>query len=137
MQEVSRLNERYAEIKKRKENIFKRRVITQQRWNEIRHNNYDGYEYESEAMNCRTLLIYAAENGHEAMVKQLLNIGHVDIDSKDTKSGRTPLAWAAANGHEAVVQLLLEKGADVTVSNANGSTPVILASSTGHIEHPQ
>jgi len=53
----------------------------------------------------------AAEYGHEAVVKQLLDSEKVDVDSKD-RDGRTPLLWAAQKGHGAVVKLLLdsEKG---------------------------
>ncbi|KAF4440036.1 hypothetical protein F53441_12407 [Fusarium austroafricanum] len=47
----------------------------------------------------------AAGNGHEAIVKLLLDTGKVDPDAKD-KDGRTPLWQAAANGHEAIVKLL-------------------------------
>jgi Ankyrin repeats (3 copies) len=54
----------------------------------------------------RTPLWWAAEKGHEAVVKLLLETGKADVDSKDTEHGRTPLSWAAANGHEAVVKLL-------------------------------
>ncbi len=58
----------------------------------------------------QTPLSWAAENGHEAVVQQLLAKG-ADIETKDTWYGRTPLSWAAENGHEAVVQQLLAKGA--------------------------
>ncbi|OCK75162.1 hypothetical protein K432DRAFT_467098, partial [Lepidopterella palustris CBS 459.81] len=47
-----------------------------------------------------TPLIWAAENGNEAVVKLLLETGKVDVDSKD-KDGQTPLSWAAEKGHEA------------------------------------
>jgi ankyrin repeat protein len=53
----------------------------------------------------RTPLSWAAERGHETVVKLLVDTGKADIDSKDN-SGRTPLSWAAVGGHEAVVRLL-------------------------------
>jgi len=52
----------------------------------------------------------AAERGHEAVVKLLLEKGAA-LETKD-KSGRTPLSLAARRSHEAVVKLLLEKGAE-------------------------
>ena len=65
----------------------------------------------------RTPLWWAAERGHEAVVKLLLETGKANADSKD-KDGRTPLSWAAASGHEAVVKLLLETGKADTDSKA-------------------
>jgi ankyrin repeat protein len=56
-----------------------------------------------------TPLLYAAENGHEAVVKLLLEQG-AELETKDL-DGRTPLSRAVENGHEAVVKLLVEKGA--------------------------
>jgi ankyrin repeat protein len=52
-------------------------------------------------------LFRTALNGHEAVVKQLLTIRRMYVDSKDP-DGRTPLWWATSGGHGAVVSLLLE-----------------------------
>ena len=57
-----------------------------------------------------TPLPWAAEGGHEAVVKLLLEKG-AELETKDN-DGWTPLSWAAEKGHEAVVKLLLEKGAE-------------------------
>jgi ankyrin repeat protein len=57
------------------------------------------------------LLLWAAEGGHKAVMKLLLEKG-ADVECKD-KWGQTPLWFAVGMGHEAVAKLLLEKGADV------------------------
>jgi ankyrin repeat protein len=82
----------------------------------------------------RTPLLWAAEKGHEAVVKLLLETGEVDVDSKDTAAGRTPLSWAAREGHEAVVKLLLETGKiDVDSKDTySGRTPLSWAAGKGH-----
>ncbi|KAH6721127.1 ankyrin repeat-containing domain protein, partial [Leptodontidium sp. MPI-SDFR-AT-0119] len=72
--------------------------------------------------------------GHEAVVKLLLGTSQVDIDAKDMEFGQTPL-WAAAEmGNKAVVKLLLENGADITVANSDGWTPLNAASYRGYVD---
>ena len=83
-----------------------------------------------------TPIIWAAENGHEAVVKLLLDTGKVDINGKNNSFGiPTPLSCAAKNGHEAVVKLLLDTGK----ANINGmtdspgiGTPISWAAKNGH-----
>ena len=54
-----------------------------------------------------TPLMWAARQGHEEVVKLLLQEKHTRPDVRDKEYGRTALAWAAEGGHEGVVRLFL------------------------------
>ncbi|KFY83567.1 hypothetical protein V498_07971, partial [Pseudogymnoascus sp. VKM F-4517 (FW-2822)] len=78
----------------------------------------------------QTSLFWAAENGHEAVAKLLLQKG-ADVDAKDVDGG-TPLRRAAVYGHKAVAKLLLQKGADVDAKDSEyGPTPLCFAAGHG------
>jgi hypothetical protein len=80
----------------------------------------------------RTPLSWAAWEGHEAVVRLLIERDDVEADSKD-KYGRTPLLWAACEGHEAVVRLLIERDDVEADSKDNrGRTPLSWAAWEGH-----
>jgi hypothetical protein len=80
----------------------------------------------------RTALSYAAEQGHEVIVKLLLDTGIADADIRD-QDGRTPLYHAAAGGCEAVVKLLLDTGkVDIDARDNGCWTPLSRAVDKGH-----
>jgi ankyrin repeat protein len=54
-------------------------------------NNLEKIDVDSKDSYGQTPLLWAAEEGHEAAVKLLLNTGEVDIESKDNTNKRTPL----------------------------------------------
>ena len=81
----------------------------------------------------RTPLSWAAEKGHEGIVKLLLGREGVNPDTPDTQYGQTPLWLAAANGHEGIVKLLLGRE-DVnpdTPDTKFGETPLSWAAQNG------
>ena len=73
---------------------------------------------------------WAAENGHEAVVKLLLEKG-AELETKSS-SGRKPLSYAAENGHDVVVKLVLEKGAELETKDNYGGTPLSWAAKDCH-----
>ena len=82
----------------------------------------------------RTALSWAAAEGHEDVVKQLLQLEDIDPNVVDTEYGRTPLWWAAERGHEGVVRMLLER-ADINLNPADtehGRTPLWWAAARAH-----
>jgi len=91
----------------------------------------NGHEPDIKDIYGRTPLSWTAKNGHESVVKLLLEKYNVDQDSKDSM-GRTPLSLAAENGREEVVTLLLAKdGVDVNAMDKYGQTPLSWAAANG------
>jgi hypothetical protein len=51
----------------------------------------------------------------------------ITINRRENLRGRTALWWACQGGHGGVVRLLLEHGADPTIANNHGATPMAAA----------
>jgi len=91
------------------------------------------YDINEEDYNGHTPLTWAAEYGHDEMVKMMLELEEIEPDKPDGIIGQTPLSLAAEKGHEDVVKILLgwdqvnpEKPDNV------GRTPLSYAAREGH-----
>lgn len=87
----------------------------------------------SEDVNHRTPLMYAAHRGRSSVVEILLRDPRVSPDVQD-KDRRTPLWWAAEGGSEGAVRMLLATGRVDTEAHKGlpGGTPLLQAASLGH-----
>jgi ankyrin repeat protein len=86
---------------------------------------FENVDWNQRNKNGNTGVNLAAANGHEAVVKLLVEKG-TELESKDNQYSRTPLLWAAMDGHEAVVKLLVDKGAELeSKDNQYSRTPLL------------
>ncbi|TVY45537.1 Ankyrin [Lachnellula subtilissima] len=83
-------------------------------------------EIEDKDQNQRTPLSWAAENGHAAAVKELLNRG-AKPDVVDGDPEQSILARVAKNGNVAVASLLMEHGATLGLRGASDHTTTSIA----------
>jgi len=79
----------------------------------------------------KELLLSAAKEGHEDVVRLLLDTDKINLDARDN-DGQTPVSWATRNGHEAIVKLLLAtERVDVNTEDNHGWTPLSWATEGG------
>ncbi|KRZ56108.1 Ankyrin-1 [Trichinella nativa] len=84
---------------------------------------------------CLTPLHMAAMSGDEGLVRMLLNIPGVQVDSCSVNMNIIPLHLAAETGHLAVVgQLLSRSTSQVHMKDSRGRTALHVASSQGHYD---
>jgi len=86
------------------------------------------------AMWGKITLFDAAADGNIDMVQTRLTNSWTHINAQDHPNGDTAIALAAKWGHPEVIGLLLEKGADATIANNVGQTPLHLAADMGQLE---
>ncbi|KAN0067109.1 hypothetical protein V8E54_014756 [Elaphomyces granulatus] len=95
-----------------------------------------------------TTLTIASYFGLEAVVKHLLGVGGIDLNSQDGTYRRSALSWAAGNGFDVIVKLLIKgprisfsrivklpfrKGANVNSADRYGRTALSYAAWNGHV----
>ncbi len=97
--------------------------------------------YTDEQGQCCPLLVIAAKNGHENVVRTLLTKFDVDIESTGRVKienyiieGATALWCAAGAGHLPIVKLLVKSGADVNHTTKSSSTPLRAACFDGRVD---
>jgi ankyrin repeat protein len=81
----------------------------------------------------RTALMYAAANGHPQVVDLLL-AKHAAVNAKDREGATALLLAARYCGSAAVVGSLLHGGADASVKDSRGATPLSQAAARGYEE---
>ena len=93
-----------------------------------------------------TTLMIASYFGLEAVVKRLLGLDGIDLNSQDGTYKRSALSWAAGNGFDVIVKLLIKgptwngivklpfrKGAEVDSADRYGRTALSYAVWNGHV----
>jgi ankyrin repeat protein len=86
-----------------------------------------GAQANSRDATSKTPLMCACEKGHLGVVRMLAqHIGEEGLKEKDA-NGKTVLHWAVEKGYHKAVKLLLLAGADPTITENEGRTPLALA----------
>lgn len=88
----------------------------------------------------QTALMLATAEGHLGVVDALLDAGAEpnmqarvsELEKRSTRAdfptgGFTALMWAAREGYEDIARRLVEGGADLTMTNGDGATPMMIA----------
>ncbi|KAJ9130493.1 Tetratricopeptide-like helical domain protein [Pleurostoma richardsiae] len=83
----------------------------------------DGVPPDTKNLQSQTPLWVAAYWGHRDVVEVLVPRPDVDMNSR-CEAGRPPLFWPSAYGDKDIVALLKEAGADATIADADGETPI-------------
>ncbi len=83
----------------------------------------------------RTPLHLASEQGHTEVVKILIELTPIDVNSKESRTLETALHKGARNGHLEVVKALVNHGsANVRAGDSVGLTALHRAFERGHLD---
>lgn len=79
-----------------------------------------------------TVLMKAVHGGSAAIVARLLDEPELDVNARGPR-GNTALTYAVLYGYPEMVEALIERGADVDVVRADGTTPKAIAEHMHHL----
>lgn len=80
-----------------------------------------------------TPISYAIEEGHEEVVRILLDTGGIDLSPEGKFMGMTPLSGAVSADRKSIVQLLFEQGVEIGINGVkDDKTPLHLAAIQGN-----
>ncbi|WP_353271076.1 ankyrin repeat domain-containing protein [Wolbachia endosymbiont (group A) of Alloplasta piceator] len=118
-----------------KENLIDRIKDKLQQENQLTYDEWKKNEFDINytfiVLKCNLLLI-AAENGYEKVVRYLTKNG-ANVNAQNEDKG-TPLHYAAYSGHIEVVKHLIKKEADVNVVDRYGRSPLHYAAENGYTQ---
>ena len=92
----------------------------------VRFNSEQGVSKLEHGANIDHLRL-AAKFGQSGIINELLIDSSLNLNAAESETGRTALHYAAENGHSDIVALLLAHGADSTLLDNDGRTPIFLA----------
>lgn len=78
-------------------------------------------------------LVWAATNGHVALVQRLLKPNLASKSGQVGVKGYTLLHWAAQNDYVALARTLIKRGDDINPQDNDGRSPMYFATECGHI----
>ncbi|XP_067676260.1 ankyrin repeat domain-containing protein 50-like [Haliotis asinina] len=81
----------------------------------------------------QNILHLASHKGHVDVVKYVLSLNSVGINSRGMED-RTPVMAAAENGQKEVVELLVEHGANLVLCDMDGNNILHIACYEGHLD---
>lgn len=81
-----------------------------------------------------TALMYAAVVVDPLILRSLLEVEHLELDTVNKGEGKSALMIAAQRGHPLPVKQLIDAGADITLIATDGRTAEEIARDAGHID---
>lgn len=111
------------------DSVFKQDIVISKEWEKL-----DPLLYKSKVTvasdRAAVALFIAAHRGNSQLIRSLIDGAQANVNMT-TPFGRSPLHVAASQGHSISIDTMLEKGAAIDEPDAQGKTPLMIASQCG------